>query len=420
MNTKHTTFTKEIFQYLLSSFVAGLILFGLLFFSNSLLYKKVIYPHLEEQAFSEAVREFQLFVNKEKADSRGRITWQADNGSVFYLRNDTQLRDMPKFHNELDQPLDQRQPLGVEKTAMITYSDSKSRTIFLVIENRWPLYIGIFISLFISLLLGGLLFYRQLLRKVRYMREIEKGTIILESGDLAYRIPERGQDELTKIAVSLNEMSQSLSEKIVSEAKATQAAREVISDLSHDIRTPLTILSGYLPTLLESDLSAEQRKYLELIYKKTQQITIRVNDLLEYATIFSGQRALHLEPLAVHILLEQLITELLPITEVTYQLNIPEAAVIVGDLKLLERLFDNIVSNLHQHADLTAGIMVAVTIEAMQLHLIIKNKIAASDTSSGKSLGAKIATMIVELHHGQMTNIQTEQTYQTDIYLPIQ
>jgi signal transduction histidine kinase len=419
LNNKQITFTKEIFQYLLSSLAGGLALFGLLFLSNSVLYEKVVSPHLEERVFSEAVSEFQKFVNEQKADSHGRITWQAADGTVFYLRNDSQLMDMPKFHNDINQPLDQRQPLGVEKSALITYGSNKIRTIFLVIENRWPLYIGIVVSLLISLLLGALLFYWQLLRKVKYMREIEKGTIILESGNLTHRIPERGQDELTKIAISLNEMSQSLSEKIVSEEKATQASREVISDLSHDIRTPLTILSGYLPTLLETDLSEEQRKYLELIYKKTQQMNIRVNDLLEYATIFSGQRTLDLQTLPAHVLLEQFITELLPLTEITYQIQVPETALVVGDAKLLERLFDNLLSNLNQHADLTAGVTIDVTSSEKQLHLTMKNKIATNDTSTGKSLGVKIATMIVELHNGQMFHSQDKQTYQTEIYLPI-
>lgn len=419
MNNKKTTFPKEIFRYLLLSILSGAVLFFLLFWGNQALYQQVIQPKMEKKDFSEATTEFQEFVKQQDADSLGRFTWRSSDGTVFYLRNDSENMNEPKFHKEPAGPMEERQPLGTEKSTTITYSDGETKTIFLVVENRWPMYIGVVVSVVLGLLFAILLFYRQLLNKAKYMHQIEKGTIILEAGDLEYRIAEEGNDELTQIAASINKMSESLSEKIVLEAKATQASREIISDLSHDIRTPLTILSGYLPVLLETDLTEEQRKYLELIHKKTQQMNTRVNDLLEYATIFSGQRPLELQTIDCRMLFEQFITELLPIAEVTYKLDIPPQTKLVGDMSLLERLFDNLISNINQHADLEQGVNVQIKRQDEQIQVTIRNTVGEADSSIGKSLGVKISTMIVELHQGQMTSATIGKIYQTEIILPI-
>ncbi|MBO1304715.1 HAMP domain-containing histidine kinase [Enterococcus sp. 669A] len=419
MNSKKTTFPKEIFRYLILSVVSGGVLFLLLFLGNQALYHQVIQPQMEKKDLSEATEEFQAFVTQQEASSSSRFTWRSSDGAVFYLRNNSGNGNEPKFHKEPEGPMDERRPLGTEKETNITYSDGQTATTFLVVENRWIMYIGIVASVVLGLIFALVLFYRQLLNKAKYMHQIEKGTIILEAGDLDYRIAEEGHDELTQIAASINKMSQSLSEKIILEAKATQTSREIISDLSHDIRTPLTILSGYLPVLLDTDLTEEQRKYLNLIHKKTQQMNNRVNDLLEYATIFSGQRPLELQMIDSRMLFEQFITELMPIAEVTYELDIPAQAKIVGDMSLLERLFDNLISNINQHAELEEGVTIQIQPQEDQLHVLIKNKVAKSDSSIGKSLGVKISAMIAELHQGQMISTLTGETYQTELVLPI-
>ncbi|MGM0214479.1 sensor histidine kinase [Enterococcus sp. AZ109] len=419
MNSKKTTFPKEIFRYLILSIISGGVLFLLLFVGNQALYQQVIQPQMAKKNFADATEEFQTFVTQQEANSLSRFTWQSSDGTVFYLRNDAGNGSAPKFHKEPEGPMEQRRPLGSEKAVDITYSDGKSATTFLIVENRWVMYIGVVASVVLGLIFAIVLFYRQLLNKAKYMHQIEKGTIILEAGDLDYRIAEEGHDELTQIAASINKMSQSLSEKIILEAKATQTSREIISDLSHDIRTPLTILSGYLPVLLETDLTEEQRKYLNLIHKKTKQMNSRVNDLLEYATIFSGQRPLELQLIDSRMLFEQFITELLPIVEVTYTLDIPAQAKIVGDMSLLERLFDNLISNINQHAELAEGVTIHIQTLNEQLHITIKNTVSKNDSSIGKSLGVKISAMIVELHQGTMTSALIGETYQTELVFPI-
>lgn len=422
-NQKRTTFPREILNYLFSSVAVGVLGFVVLFFSFYFIYNQVIQPKHEAKLLASAIEEFQEYVTKNEISSSTQFSWQSNDGAVIYLRNQAQekqfgLKTPPPRENK--QPLDSRRDLSSESEAEIKYVDGKINSIFLVVNNKWPMYIATIIIIVVSLFLAILMFYRLLLRKAKYMNEIEKGTLILESGDLTYRIPEIGNDELSQIAFSINEMSTSLSEKITSEAKSLQASRELIGDLSHDIRTPLTILTGYLPLLLESDLTQQQRQYLELIQKKTNQIKMRVDDLLDYATISSGQQPLNLSQINFSTLIFQFILEIEPIVSVEINNQLASDISIVGDQSLLERLFDNLVSNIRQHADLREAVKINLNIKEKCIVFKMSNKISIDDeASSGKSLGVKIGSTIANLHQGEYLAEIQDNHYITKIILPI-
>ncbi|MCH4169433.1 MAG: HAMP domain-containing histidine kinase [Streptococcaceae bacterium] len=421
-NQARTTFPKETLKYLFTSVVLGALTFILLFVSSYFLYNQVIQPNREEKLLATAVSEFQSYVTENQIASTNQLSWQSSDGTVVYLRNQTQGNQVeeqapPKNNN---QPSGSRHGLSSESETKIKYSDGQVVSTFLVVNNKWPFYIITIIVIIIALSIMILNFYRLLLRKAKYMNEIEKGTLILESGDLSYRIPEIGNDELSQIASSINEMSTSLSEKITSEAKSLQASRELIGDLSHDIRTPLTILTGYLPLLLETDLTKQQRQYLELIQRKTNQINLRVDELLDYATISSGQQPLNLTIINFSKLVRQFVKELKPIVPVHLNNQLMQDVMIIGDQSLLERLFDNLVSNIKQHGDLDEAVQIEFYIQNQQLVFEIHNKILMDDeTSSGKSLGVKIGSMIASLHQGNYLTEADDYDYTTRIILPI-
>ncbi|MBS7578103.1 MULTISPECIES: HAMP domain-containing sensor histidine kinase [unclassified Enterococcus] len=420
-NQGRTTFPRETLNYLFFSAGLGILTFVLLFFSSYFLYNQVIQPNREAKLLATAVAEFQSYVTEHQVDSNDQLSWQSSDGTVIYLRNQSKINQSgsqtPPKNN---QPVDSKRALSSESQSKIKYSDAQVVSTFLVVNNKWPFYIITIVVIIIALSIIILNFYRLLLQKARYMNEIEKGTLILESGDLSYRIPELGNDELSQIASSINEMSASLSDKITSEANSLQASRELIGDLSHDIRTPLTILTGYLPLLLESELTKQQRQYLELIQKKTNQIRLRVDELLDYATISSGQQPLNLTTINVSNLIRQFEQELKPIVAVHLNNRLIGEVLIVGDQSLLDRLFDNLVSNIRQHGDLTESVQIEVYEHNQQFCLEVRNKILLDDeANSGKSLGVKIGSMIANLHQGNYFTEANDFDYTTKIILPI-
>jgi len=404
-------FTQEMLHYLSLSVLAGLAIFGLLFVGNHFLYNQVIRINQEEKALNQAKYEFQSYVTSEELSSRDFISWQSDDGQVVYMNNTNQF---PKLD------LGKRPPkkMGEDKTLSINYSDKKVETTFMLLLSNTVYLIGVGLIIFLAVLFAILLFIRLLRRKIHYMHTIEEGTLILEMGDLSYRLPYEGSDELTQIAYSINELSTALEKRIATEQRAVQTSKEIISDLSHDIRTPLTILMGYVPVLMATELTGEQHHYLTLIDKKTQQLNGRVNDLLEYATIFSGQQDLVLEEVEFTSFIEDFTMELAPFVPINAA-HFEKRTFIVADKKLLGRLFDNLASNISTHADLTRPVLLHVTEEDENITLRVENTINQDDYySMGKSLGVKIISIIAELHQGSLRVKEEGNSYISELRLP--
>lgn len=398
-------------RYLGLSVLAGLAIFGLLFVGNYFLYNQFIRPNQEEKALNQAKYEFQSYVTSEELSSRDFISWQSDDGQVVYMNNTNQFP-------QLDSGNRPPKKMGGDKTLSINYSDKKVETTFMLLLSNTVYLIGVGLTIFLAVLFSILLFIRFLRRKIHYMHTIEEGTLILETGDLSYRLPYEGSDELTQIAYSINELSKALEKRITTEQRAVQTSKEIISDLSHDIRTPLTILMGYVPVLLETELTCEQYHYLTLIDKKTQQLNGRVNDLLEYATIFSGQQDLVLEEVEFTSFIEDFTMELSPFVPINVA-HFEKRPFIVADKKLLGRLFDNLASNISTHADLTQPVLLHVTEEDENITLRIENTINQDDDySMGKSLGVKIISVIAELHHGSLRVKEEGNSYISELRLP--
>jgi signal transduction histidine kinase len=282
-------------------------------------------------------------------------------------------------------------------------------------------------------------------KKLDYIVRIERGISVLESGNLDHAIPLEGADELARLAASVNLLSRSIQARIASEQKTLQANREIIGDLSHDIRTPLTVGMGYLTLLLEKeDLSErERREYLILALKKAEQIKERTRALLDFATLTSGQLPVHRTVVDIRTMVGQLKEELSALAELhvkdrTGDLSavadtcevmpenskIPTGTTILGDVGLLERLFDNLLSNLQKHGDTTRPVNFGADLQDGSLLLEIENAIARQgDTKNSSpessSLGLKICACILELHGGHMETAVDGETYRTRIFLPV-
>jgi len=326
--------------------------------------------------------------------------------------NDGQKRKIEKGKSKLHSD-------DVQLLLPISYADGTFPTRFLYVPPRSTFFFTLLICGLVSFVIFFLAFYLLLKHKLAYIRGIESGISILESGDLRYKIEVKGKDELGRLALSVNSMSEALAERIEAEQRALMSGREIIGDLSHDIRTPLTILSGYVPMLLESrPLTTQQRDYLELIQKKTEQMSKRVDELLDYAVIYSGQRKLEKVTLQAKILIDQISAELAPLGALITD-ETPAVAYIDTDLSLLERVVDNILANLHKYADLTQAVRMSCKVDDGDLLLEIENAMLATAPVGGKSLGLKITAYIMERHGGSLATMQKGDYFLTVLRFPV-
>jgi signal transduction histidine kinase len=232
-----------------------------------------------------------------------------------------------------------------------------------------------------------------------------------------------GADELARLAAGLNIMSSSIKARIESEQEALAANRQIIGDLSHDIRTPLTVGMGYLALLLEKEeLSEYERKeYLTLALKKTEQIEERTRMLLEFSTLSSGQLPVRKIAIEARTIIEQLKEELSALAELSTLDTIPAGTLIKGDSALLERLFDNLLSNLKKHGDTAHPVYFRANLANGYVRMEIENTLGKEQQTAGKSslLGLKICSRIIELHGGHFESSTTKDTFNVSFSIPI-
>ena len=418
-----SSLTLQIICYALISLLLG----GACFAALDHVGKVYVFSYLEtenKKCLYEAAERFQQYVAANGFSSK---QWETitdfDDERVYVLslhRDEGKENQGDGRKRKTERSKAKNYPDDIQLVLPIKYADGVFQTRFLYIPPKSGLLATLVLFGLVSFAVFFLAFYLLLKRKLDYIRGIESGISILEGGDLRYRIAVQGRDELGRLAQSVNCMSEALIERIGAEQRALISGREIIGDLSHDIRTPLTILSGYVPLLLESEpLTAQQREYLELVRKKTEQMSSRVDELLDYAVIYSGQRELEKVELAGRTLLDQLAEELTPLGAVIFD-KTPAGIWIEADPALLDRVFDNVLSNLHKYADLEQEVHLTCKIDNGDLLLEIVNTVLSSAPADGKSLGLKITSYIMERHGGSLTTLQKGTCFTTALRFPVQ
>jgi signal transduction histidine kinase len=389
---------------------------------------------------AELIRDFQTQVSKEglrSTDTTAIERWGREKGvTIFNVKFDS------GNFTSLDAALAGFAPEGPAflLPTVIRYRDGEVGVWFLYTPLRSLRFVSWVVSLLLAFDIFLVSLFFVLRKKLDYILRIERGIAVLESGTLGYTVPVEGTDELARLATSINLLSRSIQSRIDSEQKALQANREMIGDLSHDIRTPLTVGMGYLTLLLEKETLSEQerREYLTLALKKAEQIKERTRALLDFATLTSGQLPIHKTVIDVRTMIDQLKEELSAIAKLRVkdgyrdlssepesgESEIPHSATIFGDVGLLARLFDNLLSNLQKHGDMARLVNFWACLQDENLLIETENIIAwrtgtKRHSPESTSLGLKICACILELHGGRIETAANGETYRTRIFLPV-
>ena len=154
-------------------------------------------------------------------------------------------------------------------------------------------------------------------KKLNYMETLEQSIRVLEGGQLDYKVPVRGTDELAQMAQSLNEMSTSLKQQMEQVQQAQQQRYELVTSLSHDLRTPLTAQLGYLELLAEHRYQTPQQHddYLNKCVRSCQSVIELSNGLFRIASGEASRREPRLEALDAPEVFLQVFAEKLSLLE---------------------------------------------------------------------------------------------------------
>lgn len=274
-------------------------------------------------------------------------------------------------------------------------------------------------------LLYGVLLLQYILRKVILFNKILKGTEEIASGNLDYIIEVKGDGNLSKMAHNINNMKDGFKKSVDNEMKSERMKSELITNVSHDLKTPLTSIINYVDLLKKQDISQEERSaYIEVLDRKSQRLKVLIEDLFDVSRISSGAVELNIERVDVAALLKQAMGEFdekIKNSSLIFKVNMPRENVYVNlDGKKTWRVFENLISNILKYSQPNTRVYVDLIGEESKVIIIMKNISAyemefdvseiferfkrgdKSRSTEGSGLGLAIAKSIVELQGGQM------------------
>ena len=198
-------------------------------------------------------------------------------------------------------------------------------------------------------------------KPVRYIGRLKAECEILGSGDLDYQVTVQGKDELSLLARGLDNMRMALRESNEKEAELTAANRRMITEMSHDLRTPLTSLLIYTEILGKKAAKDPRQamEYVRKIEKKARQIKRMSDNIFEYALITEETKAELGEPQTLRELFYDPLSEMTAyLGERGYMVELrpdtgsgSERRQIRVNEEYINRIMDNIVSNIEKYAD---------------------------------------------------------------------
>lgn len=280
---------------------------------------------------------------------------------------------------------------------------------------------------FLAVALFILLLYLFIRRKVKYIGLLERELRILEGGDLDYSITVRGGDELSSLASQIDAMRCAIRERQEKEAEARQANRELVTAMSHDLRTPLTSLLGYVDILAMKKYQdeAQEARCLSSIREKAYQIKELSDKLFEYFIVYGKEEEKpEVQEVNAAEFLGQIVEEsLFDLESGGFQVRRSSDEVdchLMVDVGLVRRVFGNIFSNLLKYGDRTRPVVVEYREREGSLSIYLANFVnqnAGKTESSG--IGLKTCGKIMEGHGGKFLYGRDGEQFWVEICFPI-
>ena len=244
----------------------------------------------------------------------------------------------------------------------------------------------------------------------------------MAKGDLKISL-EEDLGVLQPIGDSLEKIQQGFEKAVLEEAKSQSMKTELITNVSHDLKTPLTAIITYVDLLKKEDATEEEKKsYIKTLEQKSQRLKVLIEDLFEVSKAQSGNVTMNFMEVDVVSLMKQVKSEMsdqIEASSLDFRFNLPEEKIVLSlDGQRTYRVFENLIGNTIKYSMPFSRVYVDVLNENDEVKIVFRNVSAqelrfdperltdrfvrgdASRNSEGSGLGLAIAKSFVELQHG--------------------
>ena len=281
-------------------------------------------------------------------------------------------------------------------------------------------------------------------RYVKDFESLQEGVKKIRKGDLNYQIQTENESVIREVAEDVNAISEGLKNAIDSEIRSERMKTELISNVSHDIKTPLTSIITYVDLLKKEEIENEMAKeYILVLENKANRLKVLTDDLFEAAKASSGDMPVHLEKVNMQSFVQQSLGEFEDkFQEVGITMRVmmtEEPLYITADGRLMWRVISNLLNNVVKYSQAGSRVYLEVeedtkdeqvimtlkNISAYELNVSVKELMERftrgdeSRSTEGSGLGLSIANSLIELQNGRFEISIDGDLFKVKITMPV-
>ena len=298
-----------------------------------------------------------------------------------------------------------------------------------MVQNSYILQntiIGLGLILLVTLILG-LIVFRLLTSRLRHVSETVKS---FEQGQLDRRVKVNSEDEVGRLGTSFNQMADTLVANMDEIKQIDKLRRELVANVSHDLRSPLASIQGYLETILnkEPSINPEERsKYYEIVLRNTKKLGTLIEELFELSKFDAQDVQPDMEQVSMAELAQDLVQQFKPLAEqkgITLKAILSDEPInlVYADIALMQRAISNLIDNALKHTPEGGTVSIISTNDNENVNFTISDtgkgiaeeniqrifdRFYQEDPSrtvgAGAGLGLSIAQKILELHGSKLS-----------------
>lgn len=420
---KYTLAKKLALLILTAAVVSGLVFLTLQKITNDLIDGYLSSDEYYEEESAKYIQKFSRYVSENELSSTDRTAFGEWVKKEDYI-NLTIFKDEVLQYDSIYSAADES-AYGKEKVTQyaehhsysVQFSDGKGR----VMVDGFYSFRYHDLAFTLELLGATLIFLIIVLLGIRkslcYLQTIHQEIHILEGGELDHEMTVKGHDELAMIAKSIEDLRKAFLDKLQAIDELQEESRSLVTEMSHDMRTPLTSLMMNLEFAKKEEAGADPRKdqYIANAYEKALQLKNLSDNLFAYC-LLDKEHEPELETVAVKEVIYDLLSDQVAILQQeTFKVHLlgelPDSYINVN-VEELGRVFDNLMSNILKYADPKKDINLTFLSDQEIFEIHVSNAIKETDdTQESTRLGERSIKRMMSRMHGQFERMERNDVY---------